>query len=592
MKRTGKHAGLFCVLLIALTAGIARGQTSPNVEATISQNTIYTGERVEFTIEISGNFTNVSRPDIPAIPGFRLLSNTPSTSRSFNFINGRSSTSYAYTYYLTAERSGTYEIPSVPVTIDGDRHETNAIRVTVIDRNESADDPSADSRPEIYLEMEVSDERPVSGQQLIADVVLYFRDELEVNSFQPVPGWKAEGFWKEELDNSQSRRRAETTVLNGVRYNRVSLLQFALFPTKSGKLTISPYEVVTTVRSSSSRDDPFSSFFGGFGSNQRQVELESDPLTLNVRPLPDREGNRATLGVGDFSITRNISRREVTVGESIEIETVISGTGNLPLLSKPDYPFPDGLETYTPRENSMINRENRRISGRKIFTDVVVARIPGSHTIPETTLSWFDPEIEDYRHQTLPALTVTAVRSPDTVTPSTDSRALAVQPVTGLTSWTGPRSAGLLDRWWFWTGITFPLLLLAVGYWQKTYHEKMSNDPSFARSVRAPEKADERLREAIRLSKKGSVKEAYHRLQKALTGFIGDRLGLPEAGLSIQQYVSALEEEDVNPELIKNIRLLLDKCATISYAPDTTHEYLKSHVDLAQSTLEKLMKEL
>ena len=81
-------------------------------------------------------------------------------------------------------------------------------------------------------------------------------------------------------------------------------------------------------------------------------------------------------------------------------------------------------------------------------------------------------------------------------------------------------------------------------------------------------------------------------LQKALTGFISDRLALPEAGLSNQEYVKALEEHDIDKNLVKNVRMLLDKCASISYAPDTSHAYLKSHVGLAESTLEKLKKVL
>lgn len=81
-------------------------------------------------------------------------------------------------------------------------------------------------------------------------------------------------------------------------------------------------------------------------------------------------------------------------------------------------------------------------------------------------------------------------------------------------------------------------------------------------------------------------------LQKAITGFISDRLNLSEAGLSNKDYVSALEEQKVDEELVKNVRMLLDKCASISYAPSVSHSYLKSHVGLAQSTLDKLKKVL
>lgn len=591
MKRIGKKLALFALLLAAIAGREAAAQSSPDVEATVSQNTIYTGERIEFNIEISGDFTNVTRPEIPEIPGFRLLSNTPSTSRSFNFVNGRTSTSYAYTYYMVAESEGTFQIPGVPVTIDGEQYRTNPIDVRIVDRNATANNPGASSRPEIFLSLEVDEENPVPGQQLIADVVLYFRDNLEVNNYTPVPGWKAEGFWKEELA-SQGRARAESSILDGVRYRRASLLQFALFPTKSGELTISPYEIAVEVRSSSSRNDPFSSFFGGFGTNQRQVELRSDPVTLQVREMPDGGGDHFSGAVGNFSFSRSASTREVMVGESIEIQTTVNGTGNIPLLSKPEYRVPDGLEVYAPEENASVNRSNQRISGTKVFTDVLVARSPGTYTIPETTLSYYNPSGDSYATHTLPAIPITVRRNPDAVTPAPESSALAVQPVTGLATWSESRSDSMLATWWFWSGITLPLLLLAVGYWQKIYRERMSSDLNFARSVKAGEKAGGRLDAAVARAEEGAIKEAYHELQKALTGFIGDRLGLPEAGLSNQQYLAALQEEGVNEELIQNMRMLLDKCATISYAPNTTSEYLKSHVELAKSTLDKLKQEL
>ncbi len=117
-------------------------------------------------------------------------------------------------------------------------------------------------------------------------------------------------------------------------------------------------------------------------------------------------------------------------------------------------------------------------------------------------------------------------------------------------------------------------------------------DTAFARSVKASDKAQHRLEKAVEVSKQGDIKQAYNLLQKAITGFISDRLNMPEAGLSNQDYIEALKEQDIEENLVKNVRMLLDKCASISYAPNTTHAYLKSHVGLAESTLEKLQKVL
>lgn len=591
MKRIGKPASVISLVLLFLsfTAPQIRAQ-AVNVEASISENKIYTGERIGFSIEISGDFSNVSRPDIPAdIPGFRLLSNTPSTSRSFSFINGESSTTYTYTYYLIAQTEGSHRIPSVTVNVDDTEYSTSPITVEIIDRNRSA--TASSSRPDIFLQLDVSDNTPVTGQQLIVDVILFFKEGLEVNSYQPVPGWKAEGFWKEELENTR-RPRATTTILDGVRYRRARLLQFAVFPTKAGELTLSPYEIIVSVRSSDSRRDSFSSFFGGFGSNQRQVELKSDPLVLTVEDLPVLQEGDFLGAVGNFDISRTIDPQSTVTGESVEITTTISGTGNIPLITKPEYELPDGVEVYDPQETSNLNRSNRQISGTKSYTDIIIARTPGSYTIPEQKVAYFNPSADRYIMETLPSLTFTAEPNPQNRITEEVGSTFSVKPVTGLARWVHPGTGDLTSNWWFWTGIILPLLILGAAYWRKTYLQKMETDVTFARSRQASDKAAERLNEAVAMSENGNIKDAYNMLQKALTGFIGDRLGMPEAGLSNSEYIQALKQQNVNADLVKNVRLLLDKCASISYAPNPSHDYLKSHVGLAESTLNKLKKVL
>lgn len=592
MRRTGNIILRFILplVLIGFSSLLAEAQSNLSVSASVTETTIFTGERISFTIKVSGDYSNISRPDLPEFTGLRLLSNTPSTSRQIRMVNGQSSSSYSYSYYLIAQEEGDHEIPPATITIDGTEYQTDPISIKIIDRNESVTDPEAQSRSEIFLRLDTSDKDPVTGQQLIIGVNLFFKDGLEVNSYQPVPGWKAEGFWKEELENT-NRPRAESTIIDGVRYRKARLLQFALFPTKAGELTISPYEIIVSVRSASS-SDRLSSFFGGFGSNQRQVELRSDPVTINVESLPDINNATYMGAVGSFNISRSISSSDVLVGESIEIETTIRGTGNVPLISKPEYELPDGLEVYEPQESSSINRRNQEITGSKNYTDVIIARNPGSYTIPEVDVAYFDPARNRYVTKTLSGISFSVERDPDASVTTTQSLSLNVKPITGLATWVTPASSELTTYWWFWLGLIIPMTIVGAGYWRKTYIEKMNTDTAFARSKYADNIANDRLQEAITLSENGDIKAAYNALQKALTGFIGDRINLPAAGLSINDYGDALEQRDVDPNLVKNVRMLLDKCATISYAPDTSHDYLKSHVGLAQSILDKLKKEL
>lgn len=590
MKRIGKTcftAFLFCFLFLLQVSAL--GQPSVSVEATVSNNVIYTDERLKLDITISGDFSEVSRPTLPNFSNFQLLNDTPSTSRSISYSNGVTRSSYTYSYYLSPNGAGNFTIPSISITVDSQNYQTKPIDIEVTNRQQKANEDSG--QPDIFLRLNVSDSRPVTGEQIIANVILYFKDGLEVRSYQPIPGWKAEGFWKEELE-SNTRPQVESTILNGVRYRTADLLQFALFPTKSGELTISPYQIRATVRSASRNDDPFGSFFGSFGNNQREMDLKSEPVTITVEPLPENRDSTYIGAVGTFNIDREISTQEVVTGQSIEITTSISGTGNIPLINKPNYDFPDGMEVYEPQEQTRINRRNQQISGSKTYTDVVLARTPGQFTLPKARLAYYNPLRSEFVVETLPARTISVEPNPDAESGINQPQSFSLQPITGLASWVSPTSKSLSDYWWFWLGLILPGLALALAYWRKSYQDKMKTDRNFARSQHAVQKAQERLNQAMEHSRKGDTTEAYNKLQKAITGFIGDRLGLPEAGLSIEQYVSALQEHNVNEDLVKNVRMLLNKCATINYAPDTSESYVKSHVGLAESIIEKLKKEL
>lgn len=595
MIKTGRLLSAAFILLLFLGSLTGRASAQDlQVQATISESKIFTGERIILSVEISGNFNNVSRPVLPDFSGLRLLSNTPSTSRSFSYVNGESSTTYAYKYSLIAQDEGDYTIPAVSIEIDGTEYRTDPIQVAVVNRNATANNPGGSSRPDIFLRLEVSNESPVTGEQLISNVVLYFKSGLEVNSYQPIPGWKAEGFWKEELDSGR-RPRAESVILDGVRYRKARLQQFSLFPTKAGQLTISPYEIVVSVRSTSSRRGMGGSIFGGFGTNQRRVELKTEPVDIEVESLPGISDASYIGAVGSFDISRQISSRDVLVGETVEVETRVDGTGNIPLISKPDYELPDGLEVYDPQESSSINRANQQISGTKTFTDVVIARRPGTFRLPEANIAYYNPREGRYVTQTLPPITFTVNKDPNAVATSSQQPTFDLKPVTGLASWSpaGQSStASLVGLWWFWTGLAFPAILLFVAYRYKLFQKKMNSDSHFARAHQALDKAKERLDQVIEQSENGDIKGAYNALHKAITGYIGDKLGLPEAGLSDKEYITKLHEHGADQEVVKNVRMLLDKCSSISYAPDTSHEYLKSHVGLAENILNQLKKDL
>lgn len=597
MQRTGRRllvlkAISYLPFFLLFFNGLAYAQ-SVSVTATLSETAIYTGEQVTLTVEVSGKrFKKISPPSLPNLQGMEYLSKTPSTSTSYSFINGTTSQSYDYSYYLQAKKKGKFTIPPITVTVDGKGYSTQPIHVTIINRNKAAKSSNSNGLPDIFLRMRVSDHHPVNGQQIVASLVLYFKNSLQVSSYQAMSGWKADGFWKEELDENQ-QPRAVSTIIDGERFNKAVLIKYALFPTKEGKLTLSPFQVQCVVSYKSNYNDPFSSFFGGFGTSQRNVNLQSDPVTVDVRPLPPRPiGAKYVDAVGQFNVTRSISQNSVKLGNSIELTTTFKGTGNIALISKPHFDLPGSFEAYQPQQSQKINRNGDLVNGSKTFTDILVARKLGKFKIPATRLAFYNNNTHKYVFNKLPAITISVIPNPNENNTVSSNSSFNLTPVTGLVSWTTAGYRPIFRLWWFWLGIIIPLLVIGVGYWQKNYRDRMQNDSKFARSHTAFDKTKALLAKASEFSKSNDMKSAYSYLHQSLSGYIGDKLNLPLAGLSDEQYIEHLRNNKVDEVIITKIKRILLKCSTIRFAPLTSQEDFKRDLKITEEILSELRRVL
>ncbi len=577
MKRIGSQKYLFILLFSAFWYATGWAQ-SVQVSASLSETNIYAGEQVNLQITITGEgMGSVQQPELPPIDGLRWLRGSTSRGQKYSLINGKPSVTYTYGYALIAQKPGSYTVPSIPVEVEGETFYTNTVGFNVIDPG-TVNSNNAERAPDIYVRLEPQTKTPVVGQQVVVDVVLYFKNGIEVSSYQPKPGWKAEGFWKEELEYPQ-RAQTSSTIVNGVRYQRARLIQYALFPTKSGELTISPFEITVTVRKQRSPSDPF-----GFGFGQERMNIESTPEVLNVKSLPAVQNANFIGAVGDFEIKRSISETDAYVGETIEVVTEITGVGNVPLINKPEFEYPEELEKYNPQESSVINRRNRRISGARTFTDILIARNEGSFSIPEARIAYYNPNSKKYETVRLPALSFTAKRDPDAkVVAQTDLR-LNVTPITGLAQWVPDAQKPLHQKSWVWLCIVLPLLLTGTAFGFKKYNERMHTDTAFARSRTAASTAAKTLENAAQAA---DVKEGYHLIEKALIQYISDKLNLPPAGLSHQQIIEEVKKE-AGTDLSVRLKEVLSKCATIAYAPNANQKSLDADIQKTKALIKEM----
>ncbi len=594
MKMIGKTEFVISFILFILFAFSLPGQISAQdytLEATVSENRIFLGEQFVLSVEVSGSsMRNVSLPILPEIDGVRVLNSTPSRSTSISIVNGRTSTTTAYSYNLIARDTGTFTIPPVRMEIDGETRQTEPIQIEIIQNQQLTQ--NTQSQPDIYLRIEVDETNLVPGQQTVANIVLYFKQGIEITSFQPTAGWRTDGFWKEELQNDR-QPQAESTIIDGVRYRRATLMRYALFPSRSGQLTLAEFPLNIGVRTQPTRNDPFGSFFGS-GANQRRMSIESEPVHMTVRPLPVADNAISINAVGDLRVERSLSNRELVTGETVELITRIEGTGNIPLIRKPDYSLPDGIEVYSPQESSHVERRGSTIRGEKTFTELIAPRAPGNYVIPSERIAVYNPQTRNYRYITLPPLQFTAKPAADRqlASVSAGNQQVLLQPVTGLAVWNTQKEQTIFNARWFWILLALPFLILGVAYYQKQISNRLSSDKTFARTHFAGDVAKERIRQAKTIVDEADAREIYHLLHKTVSGFISDKLSLPEAGLSDQELLAKTEEAGVNGEIHQNLRSLLDKCATISYAPTGSASDFRNDIEKTERLIKDLQARL
>jgi len=580
MKKIGNLNRFFFLVSLLTVFSLSKVWAQDvEVSATVNETVVFQGERIVLTIAVSGSkFKKISNPDLPELQGMRFLSLTPSTSTSFSFVNGVAKSSYSYSYYILTEKEGEFTIPPVSVSIDQKLYKTQALKVSIRSRSAAAKNPNAS--PDIFLKMELSNPKPYVGEQVLAKVVIYFKNSLEILSYQPTAGWKAEGFWKEEL-NDGKQPQVTSDIINGVSYRKAELMKYALFATKSGKLNLSPFTVVTTVRVASRNRDPFSSFFGGYGTNQRNIDLETDAVPVEVVSLPELNDAIFTGAVGNYKVSRSITKTSVVAGESIELATKIQGSGNIALVTKPKYEFPNTFEEYNPQESSDINRKSDIIKGVKTFSDIVIPRTPGTYTIHEVKYAFFNPTKKRFETTVLPAINLVVKKDPRAFASSSQQIPFEVQPVLGQTLWYSPEKFTVFKENWFIMMLAFPFVVGLALFFYRSYLDKMEGDVQFARSNKASRKTDTRFIAAKKIAE-SDIKASYAEIQKALIGYVADRLHIPETGQDEDIYIEELVKKGMEPEDIKKLNSLLQKCSTIRFAPLTSMQDFQNDFQIAQ----------
>ena len=138
-----------------------------------------------------------------------------------------------------------------------------------------------------------------------------------------------------------------------------------------------------------------------------QVSISTDPLDINVRPLPLPAPASFTGGVGQFKLESKIVPNNAAVGEPITWTLELSGTGNWSdIAGLPSRSVSQDFQVIQPQAKRTV--EEGKLFDANLVEDVVlVPTKPGTYTLGSVAFSYFDPKSGKYETISTPITTVT-----------------------------------------------------------------------------------------------------------------------------------------------------------------------------------------
>ena len=522
---------------------------------------------------------------VASIRGFDVLMGpSRSTQSSVQIINGKttSTQSITFTYILMAKTEGEYTIPGATVTADGNQMVSNSVKIKVLPADKSSQSgqqrgttgSATISGNDLFITGTINKTTVYEQEAILLTYKIYTQVDLRGFDNVKLPDFK--GFHSQEVELPTNRRWG-LEHYKGRNYQTTIFRQFVLFPQQSGKLTIDAARFDASIAVATQVDPfDFDSFFnGGGGGYMVKKSLFTPKLTIDVKALPDKPADFSG-GVGDLNISSSINSTSVKTNDAVTVKLVISGTGNLKLLSNPEVKFPEDFEIYDPKSENNFRLTSDGLSGNKVIEYLAIPRNPGDYKIPPVSFTYFDVKSKSYKTLTTEGYDLHVEKgegnATQTIANFTNKEELKVlnedirfikQNEVKLT----PRGSFFFGTTGYWLFYLIPALVFIVFFF--IYRKQIAANANVAkvRTRKANKVAVKRLKLAGKLLADNKKDAFYDEVLKALWGYVSDKLSIPMSRLSKDNIEEELRNYGVDDALIAEFLKVLDNCEFARFAP-------------------------
>src|SRR6266566_7818720 len=409
---------MHCRIILALFAVIGIAQIAradpPSVTAVLSNSEVTVGETVELQIKVTGP-GDARPPEEISIDGLEIHST--GTSRQFEIHNFATSSSVTYNYTILPLRAGRFTIPPQTVRAGANLLKTPELTLNVADSpsRPSGVRPSRGTQTQsvrasdlVFAELIVPKKTAYVGEIVPVQIQMGFDPRVRPRLIEP-PEITGQGFTAQKLQ--ESGQNSET--INGRPYDVVTY-KTAITAARAGKFELGPVKAKAQVLVPRARSAPRTRsrspfdlfdlndpFYDPFFSNpfaqmgeRREVEIKSEPVALEVKPLPPNAPPSFSGAIGNFTMTTDAKPKSVQVGDPITVTTEIAGRGNFDRVNAPVVEDERGWHKYPPSAKFKKDDEVG-LSGTKTF-EMVLSPNEKKPGLPLLAFSYFDPVKAQY----------------------------------------------------------------------------------------------------------------------------------------------------------------------------------------------------
>ncbi|QCF25710.1 BatD family protein [Hydrocarboniclastica marina] len=426
----------------------AAATAAEKLEASVNRNALHEDETLTLTvqgemeIELNlGSIMSLRNLDLPEpdlgnlTDSFEILDQRQAY--SLRSVNGEHSAEVTWTFQLAPRRSGSLTIPSLSFK----NAQSQPIQVEV---NPGSSPQAAAGAREAWVEAEVDKSRVFVQEQLVYTLRLYYRGSL-------IGGNLSEPSFDNAVVEPLGEQQQTTARIGNNRYQVVER-RYLVYPERTGELTLPSQQFTGRQRDPATGTLEF-------------LRAQSKPLTVEVVPPPSDFPGDTWVPAESLVLDESWSNDPETlqVGDSVTRTLTLKALGlletALPRLAV-DYPAQFRVYPESPAAKSEI--KSGTVESTQTQSAVLMAVEPGSVTLPEVRLHWWDTVNDRSRVAVIPARTLTVAPAPGSdggtsaiaQADRSDSRASAAGSGTAGGS---PQAANGSESWLAWVAAFFAL---------------------------------------------------------------------------------------------------------------------------------------